>query len=85
MNLSKKNKDNELVTLTMTREQASTLELILLGVYLRGINEFEGVFGNRRARYQKDKRVLAASRSFEKLTDARRKSVALDFELPKED
>ena len=72
--------NDDIVTLTMTREQADILQLILWGVYSRGLNHFEGAYDKRRARYHNDKRVRAAAESIEKLTDARRKSIALNFE-----
>ena len=76
------NHDNEIVTLTLTRKQADNLSHILMCVYSDGTHDryCETRYPPKSPRYKNDKEVRAAARSIRKLTDLRRKSVALDFQ-----
>ena len=73
---------NEVVTLTLTRKQADDLSRILMRVYSDGTHDryCENKYPPESPPFKKDKEVRAAARSIKKLTDLRRKSVALDFQ-----
>ena len=77
------NRDNETVTLTLTRRQAKDLRYILERVYDSGVHEpYHRALGAnppKAPEFKGDKEVRAAARAFESLTDNRRKSIALNF------
>ena len=74
----------EIVTITLTREQAVHLRRVLRAVHTHGVNDFEGfrrdLQGNvvePSPRYRNDERLRAAFRALRKLEDRRRKGIDL--------
>lgn len=72
----------EIVTITLTREQAVHLSRVLQAAHTHGIYDFDGVRALRNGRnptplFHEDERLRAAWRALRKLEDRRRKGIDL--------
>ena len=82
-------KEKEIVTITLTREQAAHLSHVLHTVHTHGVHDFDGIrmlkTGNWRQGksveptplFRNDERLRAAFRILRKLEDCRRKGIDL--------